>query len=118
MAENSENFKNIQKRFDKDDLIQNPKKFVFQIAPENVEYVESLEYYEKQELINYLISLYKNGLLENEQKKISNLLIKKIIIITIAILLGIPLLFYLVNMSFSLTKSSYTDMQSNFQRLF
>jgi len=115
----SEEFKNFEERpkyFTKDDLVKGPKKFVFQINPENIKYIESMSYQEKQDLINELIILHKLSVKEQQKTNSNLVLIKKLKIIFVALLVGIPILFYTVSMSLHYTQASYTDMQKNFER--
>lgn len=97
---------------------QKTKKFVFQIYPENIKYIESLSYQEKQDLINTLIMNYK--LYQSKEDQTESVLgnIKKIIMNILIIIIGIPLLLYLFNVSLDLTKSNYLEMQRKFEKLF
>ncbi|OGH95681.1 MAG: hypothetical protein A2104_05920 [Candidatus Melainabacteria bacterium GWF2_32_7] len=119
MTESSNNFKvKKSKYFSEDDIVQGPKKFVFQIYPENVKFIESLSYQEKQDLINHLISESRNEINEKYKYKQHFNWVKKAIITVILILIGIPLLFYLASISLNVTKTNYSEMQSNFEKLF
>ncbi|MFH0703032.1 MAG: hypothetical protein V2B14_05790 [bacterium] len=102
----------------KENTIQNPKKFVFKIYPENIKYIESLSYQEKQDFINILIKNHReNKHLNYESSQfIKNFV--KVIALVIFIIIGIPLLLFLINASLNMTKSSYMDMQRNFEKLF
>ena len=116
-----QDFRNLNRKpkyFSKDDIVQGPKKFVFQLYPENAKYIESLSYQEKQDLVNGLITRHI-GEKRGEQKK-EDLAgwIKKVVIASLLILVGIPLLLYLANVSLHFTKNSYSDMQNNFEKLF
>jgi len=119
LTESSNNFKvKKSKYFSEDDIVQGPKKFVFQIYPENVKFIESLSYQEKQDLINHLISESRNEINEKYKYKQHFNWVKKAIITVILILIGIPLLFYLASISLNVTKTNYSEMQSNFEKLF
>ncbi len=106
---------NVKNQNDSDD-INKSKKFVFHIASEHIDFIESLSFQEKHNLINYLITDYRNNNLLNK-KTIDPEKIKKGIIIIITILVGIPLIFFLINTSLSLTMSGYLEMQRNFEKI-
>jgi len=97
--------------------IQKSKKFVFQIYPENIDYIESLSHEEKQYIINYLIQLHRDNQLHNYKIEKEGRTLKKIIFIIVCILIGVPLLFFLIGISLDLTRSSYYSMQKNFEKL-
>jgi hypothetical protein len=114
-------FKKFEKKseyLDESDIIQGPKKFVFQIDPENIKFIESLSYQDKQDLINYLITKSRSEI--NEEYKYSQLIrrIKKGFIYFILVAIGLPLFFYLASYSLELTKANYSEMQRNFEKLF
>ncbi|MEI8389628.1 MAG: hypothetical protein WCG23_07045 [bacterium] len=94
------------------------KKFVFQLYDENIDFVESLSYQEKNDILNQLLNDYRLSNIYGKKlvKKASN--IKKSVIIFFAVIIGIPLILYLISLSLNLTKSSYTQMQNNFSKLF
>ncbi len=119
LTESSNNFKvKKSKYFSEDDIVQGPKKFVFQIYPENVKFIETLSYQEKQDFINHLISESRNEINEKYKYKQHFNWVKNAIIIVVLILVGIPLLFYLASISLNVTKTNYSEMQSNFEKLF
>jgi len=94
------------------------KKFVFQVNTENIDFVERLSYQEKNDLINYLIKNYRFANASQKKKTEESAFIKKCVIIFLAITVGLPLIIYLTGLSFSLTKTNYTYMQKNFEKLF
>ena len=98
--------------------IQTPKKFVFQIYPENIDYIESLPYRKKNNLINQLLDNYKFYSIEKKKNDDLINLLKKIAITLLLIVICIPLLIMLVNFSFEVTKNSYSKMERNFEKLF
>jgi len=118
----TESFKNFETRkpkyFSEDDIVQGPKKFVFQIHPENVKFIESLSYQEKQDFINHLIAQSREEINEEYKHKEYFKWIKKAFTIAMTILIGIPMLFYFTNISLKATKTNYSEMQKNFEKLF
>lgn len=94
------------------------KKFVFQIDAENIDFVESLSYQEKQEVINQLLYDYQNNQTQNYNVELEKVKIKKLITIGLLIVLGIPLMFTLLNVSWQASRSNNMNMQSNFQKLY
>jgi len=94
------------------------KKFVFKIDAENIDFIESLGYQEKNEIINKMLQDYQNSSVLNKKFNSSINITKKATIIVIAALIGIPLVIFLVGLSVHFTKISYTKMQTNFEKLF
>ena len=106
------------KKFGNQDIVEKPKKFVFQIFPENIDYIESLTYQEKQDFINGLISEYRDRENKYYQDEADYSRLKKIIIYALSIIVGIPLLLIMINFSLDITKNSYLDMQRKFEKLY
>jgi len=94
------------------------KKFVFKIESENIDFVEGLSYQEKNEIVNKLFSDYQNSSVLNKKFNSSINLTKKAAVIFLAALIGIPLIIFLIGVSVHFTKISYTEMQTNFEKLF
>jgi phospholipid N-methyltransferase len=106
------------KHLDNEDIVRKNKKFVFQIYPENIKFIESFSYQEKHDFINQLISEYRESkIFALEQEKLHSKA-KNLLIIILAVIIGIPLLLYIINVSLDLTKASYYDMQTKFEKLF
>lgn len=97
---------------------QETKKFVFQIFDENIDLVETMSSEQKSNLVNKLLYNYQAEL--NREKKKTDIikLCKKAAIVGSVIIIGIPLLLLLVNLSFDLTLNNYSEMQQNFEKLF
>lgn len=95
-----------------------PKKFVFLIEPENIQFIESLSYQDKQDVINELISNYQNNRSYSEKTEADSEWLKKFIAFAIAVVVGIPLLLVLLSFSLNLTKDSYMYMQTNFEKVY
>jgi len=117
-----EYFKDIEKQKvyipDSGDSKDKPKKFVFQIYPENIGYIDSLSYEEKHVLINQLISDYRENSLKKNFSHTKNKKYSKLIISTVVILLMIPVILLIINISLKLTNSNYRIYQGNFEKLF
>ncbi len=107
---------NVKNQNDSDD-INKSKKFVFHIDNEHIDFIESLSFQEKHNLINYLITDYRRNSNVLGQQTFDFKKLKKGIIIAIIILAGVPLLLFLTNISLSLTKSGYLEMQRNFEKI-
>jgi hypothetical protein len=95
-----------------------PKKFVIEISPENISYIENMNHDERNLFINEILT----GYLENENniykgKKESGL-IKNIVVGFLIVMLGLPLIMMIINMSLSVTLNGYSEMQGNFERLY
>lgn len=118
MLKNSENYNNQENLISADHETQSSKKFVFQLHSENKDFIERLTYQQKNDLVNYLIHNYRLTSYNDQMLKKNINAAKKAAIIFLAIVVGIPLIIYVASISLSLTKSSYVDMQKNFEKLF
>ena len=94
------------------------KKFVFQVYSDNIDYLESVSYDEKNEIINKLLNEHRVHLEKREKNRKLTGFIKKTVIILVLILAGVPLTLTFINYCFNATVNSYTKMQKNFERLF
>jgi hypothetical protein len=103
---------NVQETEDK------PKKFVFQVYPENIDYVESLSYEEKNDLINHLLTNYKEGRYNENAFYDRAVILKYVSIIIITLILLVPIFIYFLNISLNMTESNYKIYQSGFEKLF
>jgi len=97
---------------------QKSKKFVFNVDQENVSFVESLSYEQKNELINKLLTDYQDFSAKEEKGKNLIAFFKKIVIFLFIALIGTPLFIMSVNFFFDHTLNSYSQMERNFERLF
>lgn len=97
---------------------RNFKKFVINVYDDNIEFVDNLSSKEKNDIINQLLAEYQ---IKNTKSKKLNKIKNEVIsytLIFLALVIGIPLLIKLTAISIKLTKSSYTEMQKNFEKLF
>lgn len=101
----------------KDDQIKS-KKFVFQIDPENIDFVDSLSYENKNILINQLITNYKEGVYTAKTPASGTTILKYAIIIFLISVVAVPLFIYLVNISMHATDKNYKLYQGGFEKLF
>lgn len=114
----TEFFENFKQNLTEDSNVIKPKKFVFQIYPENIEYIENLSFEEKNDLINNMINEYRNRKDEDYTKEQRIKIFKSIFITFLTIIVAVPLIIFLINASFTVTKSSYGEMQKNFTTLY
>ncbi len=98
--------------------IRETKKFVFQVFDENIDFIEPMASEQKNALINRLLYNHRIDIAQEKKKTELRNLVKKIAITVIAILIGVPLLITLVNLSFDATFKGYSQMQSNFEIFF
>jgi ATP-dependent Zn protease len=94
------------------------KKFVFQINPENIKFVDSLSYEDKNIIINQLITNYKDGTYTSNKPQTSTMILKYVISISVIFIILIPVLFFLLNSSMNATKTNYKMYQGGFEKLF
>ncbi len=97
---------------------QKSKKFVFNIDKESVSFVEGLSYEKKNSLVNKLLLEYREQYFKDKKNRDLINLVRKIFLIVLSVLAGIPLLIMAVNFCFDATVNSYSRMERNFERLF
>ena len=122
MEKLAEYFKNFEKQKTYLGNIQEneekPKKFVFQIYPENIDYVDSLSYEEKHDLINQLLTNYREGFYTEDNSETKTQKLTKTLTVIIILLIAIPVLLFFLNISLDMTKNNYRIFQGNFEKLF
>lgn len=94
------------------------KKFVINIQNEYVEYFEELLPEKRSEMVNNLL---KNEIANSstyKRKKIIARFLRHLLVVLITIVIGFPIIFYIVNSSIQSTLKSYKYMQVNFERLY
>lgn len=94
------------------------KKFVINIQNEYIEYFEELLPEKRSELINNFLKNEVENVSVNRRKKLIARFLKHLLIILITIVVGFPIIFYVVNSSIQSTLKSYNYMQVNFERLY
>ncbi|MDD3013775.1 MAG: hypothetical protein PHC34_08750 [Candidatus Gastranaerophilales bacterium] len=118
----AEYFKNFEKQRTYSGNVQDdknkPKKFVFQIYPENIDYIDSLPYEEKHDLINQLLTNYREGFYTEDNSKTGTQKLTNTVRNFILLIIIIPVLLYLLNVSLNVTKNNYRIFQGNFEKLF
>lgn len=95
-----------------------PKKYVVTAEIENLDYFEKLTVEERSELFNEMLSEY----IKNEDKIKGKKRAKKVFIHTLialfTLIIAVPLLLFLINMSLHLTVLNYQHAQTNFEKLY
>lgn len=94
------------------------KKFVIQIYPDNVEYIEDLDPEDRNDFINELITESIHKSYEDQETKRVSYSIKQIIVVLLTIIIGMPIVFYLINISLTATSDNYKQVQVNFEKLY
>lgn len=95
-----------------------PKKFVFKIDPENIDFIESLSYEEKQIIINELLYNYRESINKSASKKSFFKENKKHLSIILFILIIIPVFYFAFTLAWNATQATNSYMQQNFEKLY
>lgn len=105
-------FKNLSEEKTKD------KKFVFTIKSDLVPYVADMEPEKRSEYLNaaLLDKLKKDKIIMRQNELM--IYTKHLVVVFITLVLGIPILFFLVNKSIELTMYSYKYAQQSFEKLY
>lgn len=94
------------------------KKYVVHIMPDNIDFVDVLSIDDRNRLINkviyeqHVVDKKKNAF--EERKKY----IKHLVVVCLTMILGFPLIFFVVNMSLQASISNYEQSQKNFEKLY
>ena len=97
---------------------KNGKKYVIRIKPENIDFFDSLAPEKRVDVVNTIISVYRDeqkGLPDVERTK---KFVKHLIVVIVTLAIGFPLVFYLINASIEATANSYREVQNNFEKLY
>lgn len=94
------------------------KKFVVNVNNEYVEFFENLAPNVRSKMINNFIKSEIENKSRNRRRKKAVKFIKHFLIVLLTIVIGFPVIFYLVNYSIKSTLNSYKYMQVNFERLY
>ena len=94
------------------------KKFVVSIKPENLEFFESLPSEKRTEVVNTIISAYRDEQKDDVDTVKTKKFIKHLIVVVLTIAIGFPLVFYITNASIEATVNSYREVQNNFEKLY
>lgn len=94
------------------------KKFVIPINNEYIEFFENLSPDERTEIVNNILKTKIENLEHDRKIRFLKFLLKHLIIIAMTIIIGFPIIFYIVNTSINSTLKSYKYMQINFEKLY
>jgi len=94
------------------------KKYVIYVNAENVDFVESLSINDRKILINKILSEQNELAKKRIELEKRARFFKHALVITFTVLIGFPLLFFLVNKSIAITIANYQHAQKNFQTLY
>ena len=100
--------------FPKDDC----KKYVVYIAPNNIEYVDSMSIDERTQFINDIINDKHSKDIKAKIMKQRQRYIKHLVLVCITVIVGFPLLFIAVNKGLQASIINYQQSQENFQKLY
>lgn len=94
------------------------KKFVIHIDAENIEYFEGLHPEDRNKLINEYLEAKISSISKERKKKFVAQFLRHLLIVILTIVIGFPIVFYIVNKSITSTIKSYQYMQVNFGKLY
>ncbi len=103
-----------------DYLDENTKynKYVIYIAPENIEFIESLTVKERKNLINKILREQDDIALTKRKLATVQTVIKHIVVAVITLLLAVPAIYITINASLEATINNYKQSQSIFKTLY
>ncbi len=93
-------------------------KYVIYIAPENVEFIDSLTIKERKNLINKILKEQDDIAITKHRFKVINTVIKHVIVAVLTITVSIPVIYWTINASLEATINNYRRSQSIFQTLY
>jgi hypothetical protein len=94
------------------------KKYVVRVDAQYIEMVEQLSYDERNLFFNELLEDYIKKDIEQEESQIFATKVKTIVLSVLFIIVGVPLLIWMLSASFDATHSNYKDMQDKFIKLY
>ena len=93
-------------------------KYVIYIAPQNVDFIDSLTVKERKNLINKILREQDDIAITKQRFKIINTIIKHAIVAILTITLSIPVIYWTINASLEATINNYRRSQTIFQTLY
>ena len=94
------------------------KKYVIYIDPENIEFIEHLSIAERKSVINKILKEQDNLVKKQKREQEIKTYLRHAIVATITIIIGLPILYVLVNKSLEATIANYRQSEKNFSILF
>ena len=94
------------------------KKYVVRVDSQYIEMIEQLSYDERNLFFNELLEDYIKKDIEQEESQIFATKVKTIVLSVLFIIVGVPLLIWMLSASFDATHSNYKDMQDKFIKLY
>lgn len=104
--------------FDKLDEDCALKKYIFAISRDYTDSVDALSLDARSAFINDAIALKLEKDKEDEKKEAAIDIIRHITLVILTVIIGVPVMFILVNKSIDLTMGSYKYVQVNFEKLY
>lgn len=96
----------------------NAKKYVVYIDPENIEFMESLSIEDRKATINNILNERKDSIAKQKLIDERSRFTKHLITAMFTLIIGFPILFFIVNKSLELTIVNYKIAQENFAKLY
>ena len=93
-------------------------KYVIYIAPENVDFIDSLTVKERKNLINKILREQDDIAITKRRFTVINAVIRHLIVAILTITISIPAIYWTINASLEATINNYRRSQSNFQNLY
>lgn len=94
------------------------KKYVVYIEPTNVDIVDGMSVDDRNKLINSIISeKYENDKRSRIVRQ-RRLYAKRLMIICLTVIIGFPVMFFIVNKSLEASISNYAQAEKNFEKLY
>ena len=94
------------------------KKYVIYIDPENIEFIEKLSISERKLIINQTLRDHDESIIRRKQQEQSRKFLRHSIVAALTVIIGLPLLFILVNKSLEVAISNYQTSEKNFGTLY
>lgn len=96
----------------------NAKKYVIYINSENIEFIEKLSINERKLVINKILREQDELIAKKKREEEINKFIRHAIVAAFTVIIGLPLLYILVNKSLEVTIANYKESQRNFATLY
>lgn len=118
VLKDSETEKNWNDPFDDTDENCAVKKYVFAVSTDYVKKIDEMNLDERSAFINEAICLKISEDKGSRKRAFKLSILKHIVVAIFTVIIGVPLMFILVNKSINLTVKSYRYTQDNFEKLY
>lgn len=94
------------------------KKYIVYVNPENIEFIDNLTLRDRKLIINDILSEQNAIYAKKKAQKKRRRFLAQLFTVCMTVVIGFPIMFFVVNKSMELTIGNYKEAQKNFEKLY